>query len=178
PETLRSFIYTLLGTLNRTFQELKATPEELLGYDIHVEQLYIDWSQPNIISKIRIIIEEIIATVQTKNANADNKMLTNMQNYIYTHYSSDIMLDNMADELGISGKYCSNLFKKLSDDNFKNFLNSYRIDKAKELIEKNPKIKITDLSLLVGFNSSNTFIRVFGKYTGMTPKAYANMLQS
>ncbi|MEG7531218.1 MAG: helix-turn-helix transcriptional regulator, partial [Hungatella sp.] len=83
-----------------------------------------------------------------------------------------------ADELGISGKYCSNLFKKLSDDNFKNFLNSYRIDKAKELIEKNPKIKITDLSLLVGFNSSNTFIRVFGKYTGMTPKAYANMLQS
>ena len=86
------------------------------------------------------------------------------------------MLNDKADELGISEKYCSNLYKKISDDNFKNFLNKYRIERAKEIIMKNNNIKITDLSTMVGFNSSNTFIRVFSKYTGTTPKTFANQL--
>lgn len=41
----------------------------------------------------------------------------------------------MAEALGISAKYCSNLFKKLSNDTFKNFLNHYRIDQAKKILE-------------------------------------------
>lgn len=176
PDTLRSFIYTLLCTLSRVCQELKAAPEELLGYDPHIEKLYADWGHPNIISQIRKIIEDILYAVKNRNASADNKMLTEMRTFIYNRYSSDIMLDDMAEELGISGKYCSNLFKKLCDDTFKNFLNKYRVEKAKEMIDADPNIKISDLSVKVGFNSSNTFIRVFGKYSGMTPKAYSNMV--
>ena len=38
---------------------------------------------------------------------------------------------------------------------------------------ENPNLKIADLSTMMGFNSSNTFIRVFGKYTGMTPGTFA-----
>lgn len=173
PESLKSFIYILLSTVNRTFQELKTTPEDLLGHPIDFEEYYRNWSQPNIITTIRNLILEIIHAVNEFNSNADNHMLSKMQNYIYDHYSSDIMLNDMADELGISPKYCSNLFKKLSDDTFKNFLNHYRIEQAKKVLEENPQIKITDLSAMTGFNSSNTFIRVFSKYTGVTPGAYA-----
>ncbi len=176
PDSLRNFIFSLLSTLNRFFQELKTSPEELLGHKIMLDDLYINWNQPNIISNIRAIITEILEAVAVKSSSADNSLLAEMQNYIYTHYSTDIMLNDMADELGISAKYCSNLFKKLSDDNFKNFLNKYRIERAKEIIMKDPNIKVTDLCTMVGFNSSNTFIRVFSKYTGTTPKTFANQL--
>lgn len=176
PESLRNFIFSLLSTINRFFQELKTSPEELLGHPIMIDDYYVNWNHPNIISDIRAILSEILEAVMIKSSSADNSLLVAMQKYIYTHYSTDIMLNDMADELGISAKYCSNLFKKLSDDNFKNFLNKYRIERAKEIIVNQPDIKITDLCTMVGFNSSNTFIRVFGKYTGTTPKAFANQL--
>ena len=50
-----------------------------------------------------------------------------MRGYIYQNYSDDIMLNDLADHLNISPKYCGILFKQLSDNNFKDFLNRYRI---------------------------------------------------
>lgn len=177
PEALRNFIYMLLATLNRIFQELKTTPEELIKHPIDYEQLYAGWLHPNIISVIHTLIREIITAIQNQNANSDSRVLKQMQQFIFENYSRDIMLDDMAEALGISGKYCSNLFKKLSDDTFKNFLNNYRIEQARQILERDPNVKITDLSLMVGFNSSNTFIRVFRKYTGITPKTYGEMVK-
>lgn len=52
-------------------------------------------------------------------------------------------------------------------------MNRYRIEQAKKLIQERPSLKTKDLSTMTGFNSSNTFIRVFGKYTGTTPQKYA-----
>ena len=88
------------------------------------------------------------------------------------------MLADLADYLNISPKYCGILFKQLSDNNFKDFLNRYRIEKSKEILSENPAIKIVDLSALVGFNSSNSFIRVFNKYVGISPKAYQDRIRN
>lgn len=100
-----------------------------------------------------------------------------MLNYIYENYWDDIMLNDLAEHLNISPKYCGILFKQLSDNNFKDFLNRYRIEKAKEILRDDPSIKIVDLSAMVGFNSSNSFIRVFSKYEGITPGAYVDRIQ-
>ncbi len=59
----------------------------------------------------------------------------------------------------------------------KNYLNSYRIEKAKEILYHNTDMKVSTLGKQVGFNSSNTFIRVFTKYTGMTPKVFAEQIK-
>lgn len=178
PETLHSFIFALLGTISRAFQELKSNPADLLGKTINFDEYYANWSHPNIIASIRKILEQMLFAIQAKNRQSDSTILDAMRNYIYENYSTDMTLNDMAEALGISAKYCSNLFKKLSNDTFKNFLNRYRIDQAKKLLEENPDIKIAELSEQVGFNSSNTFIRVFGKYTGMTPGAYSAALHN
>ena len=104
-------------------------------------------------------------------------LLNQMLNYIYENYWDDIMLNDLAEHLNISPKYCGILFKQLSDNNFKDFLNRYRIEKAKEILRDDPSIKIVDLSAMVGFNSSNSFIRVFSKYEGITPGAYVDRIQ-
>ena len=57
-------------------------------------------------------------------------------------------------------------------DNFKNYLNIYRLEKAKEFMEYNKDLKIKELAELVGYNSSNTFIRIFRKYEGVSPGKY------
>lgn len=47
----------------------------------------------------------------------------------------------------------------------------YRIDRAKELMTKN-NILIKDVGEMVGFGTTQTFINVFKKQTGKTPKKW------
>lgn len=171
-EAAKSFVYALLGTTSRIFQELKISCEELLSLSIDYEKYYECWNDPKTIAEIRSLLVRILDAVQKRNRNSDNQMLESMKCYVYNNYSRDISLNDIADSLFISPKYCSTLFKKLSNDTFKSFLNHYRIEQAQLKMEQNPNIKIVELSQQVGFNSSNAFIRVFSKYTGMTPGAY------
>lgn len=62
-------------------------------------------------------------------------------------------------------------------DNFKNYLSIYRIEKAKELMQENEGLRIKDLAELVGYNSSNTFIRIFRKYEGISPGKYFGIVE-
>ena len=57
-------------------------------------------------------------------------------------------------------------------DNFKNYINMYRIEKAKEILREKKDIKIKDLAEKLGYNSSNTFIRIFKKYEGISPTQF------
>ena len=41
-----------------------------------------------------------------------------------------------------------------------------------EFMEYNKDLKIKELAELVGYNSSNTFIRIFRKYEGVSPGKY------
>ena len=93
--------------------------------------------------------------------------------YIRENYSQDISLDDMAERLNVSPKYCSALFKKQTGQTFKKVLNEYRIEKAREILQKTPDKRINDLAVEVGFTSANTFIQVFKQYTGTTPHQYA-----
>lgn len=175
-ESIQSFVYVLIGTLGRVFQELKTSPEVLLKEEINFKYLYEHWSDSVTITTLRHALQDVLAAVNCRETNNNQKILSEMIQYIHDNYTDDIMLNDMADQFHISPKYCGILFKQLSDYNFKDYLNRYRIEKAKEIMEKQPNIKIADLSLMVGFNSANSFIRVFGKYTGVTPKAYMERL--
>ncbi len=176
PGSLKNFIYSLTSTLSRAIQELKLDYSDVFEDNIDIDFLHNNWNNANVISLIGNAINKITTIVINRNTNIDDELLSKMLNYIYENYSDNIMLNDMADKFNISSKYCSLLFKKLSDDTFKNFLNSYRMKKAKELIAETPNIKINDLSAIVGFNSANSFIRVFNKYVGMSPKQYADSI--
>ena len=175
-ETLQNLIYALIGTLSRIFQELKTTPEELLGKQVDYKYLYNHWNDSAVYLQIKELLEEIIQAINQRDSSRDHELLDKMLGYIYENYWDNIMLTDLADYVNISPKYCGILFKELSDNNFKDFLNRYRIEKSKEILKKNPSVKIVELSAMVGFNSSNSFIRVFNKYVGVSPKAYRERL--
>lgn len=170
------FFLMLCGSFLRIFQELKQSPEQLIGRSVDWIDLFSQWNRPETLSHLRSILEAILRSVQKTFSAEDDKMLEKMTGYIRTNYMYDIMLEDLAKKFNITPKYCSVLFKKLSNDTFKNYLNQYRIEQACRLIKMNPRIKISDLSLDVGFNSATSFIRVFNKYTGISPKTYADRI--
>lgn len=172
-EVLQNFVYTLIGTVNRIFQELKSSPEDFIGRSINYEYWYAHWGDSVTITAIKSVLSDVITAKKQRSQTQDKLLLTQMLAYIHENFRDNIMLNDLADQFNISPKYCGILFKQLSDNNFKDYLNRYRIEQAKKLIQERPSLKTKDLSTMTGFNSSNTFIRVFGKYTGTTPQKYA-----
>lgn len=175
-EVLQNFVYTLIGTVNRIFQELKSSPEDFIGRPINYEYWYTHWGDSVTITAIKAVLSDVIAAKKQRSQTQDELLLTQMLDYIHENFKDNIMLNDLADQFNISPKYCGILFKQLSDNNFKDYLNRYRIEQAKKLIQERPSMKTKDLSVMTGFNSSNTFIRVFGKYTGTPPQKYAEQI--
>lgn len=94
-------------------------------------------------------------------------------NYIRENYMQDIYLDLVATKLNLSPNYLSSLFKDKTGINFIDYLNSVRIDKARELLETGTK-RINEIAVDTGYNSIHSFIRAFKRYTGKTPNEYRN----
>lgn len=84
---------------------------------------------------------------------------------------ANFTLVSLSDELGVSANYLSSVFKMETGMRFKKYLNTYRIDKAKELL-MDSRYKIYEVSDLVGIEDSRYFSQIFKTYIGMKPSEY------
>ena len=169
---IKEFTGLLYNTLNRVVVQLKEFESSLECENINIESI----TKTGDLDKIRVIFNELISEIckQKKSSEQDESEVIRekIKSYIDNNYHLDFSLDNLADYLGLSFKYTSILFKKVMGDNFKNYINVYRIEKAKEILKDKKDIKIKDLAEELGYNSSNTFIRIFKKYEGISPTQF------
>lgn len=91
--------------------------------------------------------------------------------YIRRHYDKDFSLADAAREAGVSPSYLSRLFKEECGMGFTEYLNRFRVERAKRLIEEG-EMKLKEIVHNVGFNQYNYFFKVFKEMTGMTPHEY------
>ena len=70
------------------------------------------------------------------------------------------------------------VFKNIMDCNFKEYLSKIRCQKARELMEQNQNLKISEIAAMVGIQNVNTFIRVFKKDCGISPGQYLLKIKS
>ena len=110
-----------------------------------------------------------------KLSDSKGKLIDRITNYIKTNYKNQISLQLVADEFDISLTYLSQYFKKSTGMNFIDFVRDIRIEKAKEMLH-HKKISINEVAELTGFETVNTFIRVFKKLNGITPGEYKSNL--
>ena len=101
-----------------------------------------------------------------------------MLSFIHQHYAEKISLQDLSDHAGLSTKECIRLFKNTFHQTPMDYLISYRIEQAKDLL-KNTEEPVTNIAFMTGFQNSAYFSKTFKKYTDLTPKQYRNLsLQS
>lgn len=95
---------------------------------------------------------------------------------IKEQYMSDLTLNDLADTAGMSPKYFCRFFSEMTGKTPIEYLNSYRIERACELLVTDGRT-VTDVCMHCGFNDLSYFVKTFKKYKGITPKQYkiANM---
>lgn len=97
--------------------------------------------------------------------------------YIDKYYMLDISLEKISYVAGFSPYYFSRNFKDKVGLNFIDYLMQTRIDQAKILL-KTTDLKISEVSMEVGFDSVSYFSESFKKQTGQSPSAYRSSLSS
>ena len=95
------------------------------------------------------------------------------------HLDPSLTVDDLARRLAVPSWQLSKVLNTEVGMNFFHFVNAYRVEEAKRLLEDPSCNRITMLRLLhdVGFNSKSTFNEAFKRHTGMTPSEYRNQAQ-
>ena len=106
-----------------------------------------------------------------KGKSPDSPYVEQAISLIRRHYAEDISQGTIAEFIGISAAYLSRLFREDLNVGFADYLCSYRIEKAKELLRAGGYSN-KEVSRLSGFRDDAYFARAFKRCTGMTPKEY------
>lgn len=97
-----------------------------------------------------------------------------MLEMIHQEVETDLSLDVCATRLGYHPDYIRGVFRKETGVNFSDYLSSFRLQKAKELLV-DTELKIAEIAERLRYNNSQNFIRYFRKQEGMTPGQYRQL---
>ena len=85
------------------------------------------------------------------------------------YLSSELKLQEVADLLGTNRTYLSSGIKAATGKTFTQFVNTYRVEYAKELLMRHPEEKMSAIWAESGFSTESSFFRTFKAVTGSTP---------
>jgi AraC-like DNA-binding protein len=97
--------------------------------------------------------------------------------FLSKNFNKDLSLAILAAQAHSSSSHLSYLFRISFSVSFKQLLNMFRVIHARQQLEVNPQIRITDLYLDAGFGDLSHFEKIFKRYTGKTPNEYRKQLR-
>ncbi|WP_104399878.1 AraC family transcriptional regulator [Vibrio penaeicida] len=92
--------------------------------------------------------------------------------FLGNNYTECIKLSDMASAAYTSPSHLSYLFREHLNLSFKAILVQVRIQKAKQLFDASPMLKVTDVCLQAGFGDLSHFEKMFKRYADCTPRQY------
>lgn len=96
------------------------------------------------------------------------KLITRIQDYILVHYREDIRVEQLARMVGRSPNYISSLFRRLTGQTVKEYINQVKLSAARDMLSHS-SVNIGQAAEYVGFCDQAYFNRVFKKVYGFPP---------
>lgn len=141
-------------------------------YNFLNQDLTISYGNTQILEDIRVV--EYRESITVDNPYFQKLELLFKEQHIYT--DSTLNREKVAEKLGISAGYVSLIVNTITEDNFANYINQYRVEAVKEMISNSEyeNYNLLAMGLESGFTSKATFHKAFKKHTGQTPNEYKN----
>lgn len=110
-----------------------------------------------------------------QNTGMHAELKDNIIDYIKDNYSNtEMTLQGIGEKFEISPYYLSKLFKAETGKSITDYIRSYRVEKATELL-LNTNLKLDNIASMVGFFDAKTLNRAFKAAYGITPGKYKDV---
>lgn len=123
------------------------------------------------VQHIRAFSMEFAQYINQLRQNNFGGVLTEIDREIAENYAEGLNLKSLGEKYYINSAYLGQIFKKKYGVSFKDYLNSFRIERAAELLLRSDK-KVYLIAEEVGFNNTDYFISKFVQLKGVTPLQY------
>ncbi len=150
--------------------QLKPMMREILN-EMRVRDVGKDSIILSILCRILINIVRVLnGDFRYKNS-AKDKRITRSLEYIHQNFYMNISMQETAELCTLSQRQFSEVFKKETGQTFTQYLNSVRMEHAKEALRHTGKT-VTDIAFEVGYDDISYFNRRFKQHEGMSPRQY------
>ncbi len=152
--------------------------QHMLRYPLLYQELQDAADKDSLTALMRTETADLISFILSESQKRQHRLIAKARDFISANYSnSSLSINDIAQDAGCSPSYLSNIFTEYAHENLVTYLNTYRINMAKDLL-LNSQILIKDIGFKTGFNTVQNFNRVFKKSVGMTPNEYRKSHQN
>lgn len=121
------------------------------------------------------MLEALFTFIETEDADktedASSRLIRTITDIVKERNGKPVSVDEIAHELSYTRSHVSKLFKQLTGESLKSFIDRIRLDKAKEMLRYS-EFNISYITAELGFKDIFTFSRFFRRMTGMNPRQY------
>lgn len=146
----------------------------IAGY-MRSETIEVDFSLAEVETEEK---EKSKSLLEDEELESSKSKLLNLIETEKTYLNSNLTLKELSKKLGVNTTVLSHTINKGFGKNFNDFINEYRIEEVKTILQSDNANDETFLNIAYdsGFNSKATFNRAFKKFTGVSPKEFRENL--
>lgn len=165
----RCVAFDIICTIYKILQQTNINYNQFLNENLDISE---SLGNTETVNELFIVVSSVVKTIcnhiNFEKEQCNQEFREKIIDYLNQNYqNSDLSLTAAADAFKLSNYYLSRIFKDMIGENFIDYLSKLRIKQAKKLLNKGALVN--DVAERVGYNSANTFIRVFKRYELQTP---------
>jgi YesN/AraC family two-component response regulator len=165
----RCVAFDIICTIYKILQQTNISYDQFLNEKLDISESLGNTETVNeLFTVVSSIVKTICNHINSEKEQCNQELRKKIIDYLNQNYQNrDLSLTAAADAFKLSNYYLSRIFKDMIGENFIDYLSKLRIKQAKKLLNKGALVN--DVAEKVGYNSANTFIRVFKRYELQTP---------
>lgn len=167
--------HNIAATLVKTLSDINMGKTDIYQACTELIQHVSSESTDSFFKSCKSIAVSICERIASDRQQSNDSLIGDVCVFMEKNYSlQTLSLEYAADYFHVTYTYLSKIFKDNTGYNFIDYLNRLRLERSKEILSSTQE-SIQEVSAMVGYSSSNTYIRIFKKYHGITPGQYRAM---
>jgi YesN/AraC family two-component response regulator len=168
----RCVAFDIICTIFKILQQTNISYEHFLNDNLDISESLVNTQNVNeLFNVVSSVVKTVCGHINSLKEQSNQDLREKVIDYLNNNYQdSNLSLTSVAEAFNLSNYYLSRIFKDLVGENYVDYLSKLRIKRAKELLTKG--VLVNDVAEKVGYNSANTFIRVFKRYEIQTPMQF------
>jgi YesN/AraC family two-component response regulator len=177
-EMIRCLMFDMCSTMMKAAMEANLGRSQLYEENLEAIRELMNGSTVSAMrERMTLFLRKVCGHAEERRKKNKFRLKESVQAYIAENYRDyNLSINIISRHFDVHPSYLSRYFKEQAGDNLTEYINRYRVEQAKILLQQED-ILIKDISDMVGFYNISTFVRLFKKYEGVTPSVYRESAQ-